>query len=317
MRATAAACLGLLLTLAGAPAANASFPGRNGAFAVSLQCGAAEPEHIQLLSRRGRPIRQVTPCGSNTWGPDFSPSGRRIIYTVGASVGKPARIAVARTGGGGRHVLRYGVEPSSGFQDPFQGPSFAPSGRRIVFADGRNDGEVRTGRLAGRRSHRLLDFGDAPRWSPAGGLIAVELARGPDGAIHLFDAHGGRFRGRVARTGDDPDWSPDGRQLVYAKPSGIYVVRADGRRRHALVRGRDAERSNPVWSPDGRSIAWIESLDLMPPGGDRRVAFSLWRARVNGGRPHRVTTLGGVFLEAETGADLYPPDLAWQPRPRR
>src|SRR5262249_28637600 len=83
----------------------------------------------------------------------------------------------------------------------------------------------------------------------------------------------------------EPAWSPDGRWLAFAhsslgpERSGIYLIRADGTRRHFLVDG-----DQPSWSADGRRLVYT--------GQDAQGNDALAVVRREGTRQHLLGGLG-------------------------
>ena len=307
----------LLLTIASAllpaPAADASFPGRNGNFAVTINCSPTSfGTHIELYGLRGRPIRSITPCGSETFGVNFSPSGKSMIYTDGpALVGTQQHFGHAATDGSGARRLPYGS-----MLHGRDGPSFAPDGRHVVFENVDDDTrELRVGTLGSSRTRLLgawphLVF-DSPAWSPRGDTIVFHSGDPFGGALRFVDAGTGKIGRTIGHAGHEPDWSPDGRWITYAR-ARIYVVRANGRRRHPITpAAKGVLPYSPVWAPNGRAIAWIK---VRHSAG--RADFSLWRVAIPHGEPRRVANLGYMTFDDEDG-DFIPPDMSWQPRPRR
>jgi DNA-binding winged helix-turn-helix (wHTH) protein/Tol biopolymer transport system component len=82
------------------------------------------------------------------------------------------------------------------------------------------------------------------------------------------------------------DWSPDGEQVVYhpsAPGDPLFIAAADergaGRRIHVAAPG--AHCHFPLWSHDAESIYFVQGF---PPD-----EMDLWRLRVSGGEPERLT----------------------------
>ena len=109
---------------------------------------------IRVIRPDGTQRRQISPRGRS---PDWSPDGRRIVFTVGS------RIASMRADGAGFQWLATGSEPS-----------FSPDGKQIAFLRGSAVWKMTS---AGRRVKRLRshfrfefeDFGTAvyaPDWQP-------------------------------------------------------------------------------------------------------------------------------------------------------
>jgi Tol biopolymer transport system component len=334
--------------LAAAPAAHATFPGRNGNLVVALDTCEFNP-HLRAYTPGGRSLGPLTrPCETLGAGedeepivraahsPDWSPDGRRLVFRQRGP--EPDGLYVAAADG-------TGAQPIPGTGGGYE-PSFAPDGRRIAYME---DGAVWTVAVDGSERRRLrarascppsrsnCTFLGQPRWSPDGRRIAVvveQFAYGPGRppsplpGIWLLDAGSGKLVRRVVRsdgirTQSDVDWSPDGRRLAYrtsfqqdelrggASGGNVYAVRADGRGRRLLVHRERYAETVPRWSPDGRWIAWI---GLSFTAGD--VAFdvtpTVYRRRVAGGRPQLVRRLPRPYVEE---ADYFAPQLAWQPLP--
>ena len=320
------AALFALSTLLLAPAAaEASFPGRNGGFAVTVD-GCQENRHIRLLTTAGRAVRDLTPpCDPvgedefrDTFAPDWSPDGSRLAY-ADASEDAPWFLTVAADGS---DVRRAAPSRSGGARGGLQGPSFSPGGTRLAYEWG---GRIHTAALDGsdeRVVHDGRPFYTQPRWSPDGRTFVVERRGAQGGGLWLISASNGRTLRRLSRGGFEPDWSPDGRRLVFrsrylqqeikggASGGNLFVVRADGRGgpRPILRRPRVADTS-PVWSPDGRWIAWV-SLGFSAGDVGFRVYPSLWRMPARGGRPRKLGTLPSPDVEE---GFFSAPELSWQP----
>jgi hypothetical protein len=332
--------------------ASASFPGRNGTIAITLEACGGDGMYIRAYSRNGSKGEPITPpceltdeeSGDYRWTATFDwfPDGQRLLYFDGA----PAingLATIASDGSGPVPVVPPIVDAETKAPIPwYDGASLAPDGQHFAFEYGRSIWISNLARTEFRRLRASPNCGPrtancvrlaAPRWSPDGRLIAAEAHQDSSGpgppsplaeGVWLLDATTGKLIRRVAKNGHEIDWAPDGRRLVYRTtyeehaPGGgtaggdIFTVRVDGRGRNPLVRRKGVADTVPVWSPDGRWITWA-SLRFGAGGGGPDVRASLWRVRAQGGRPRRLTR-----LPSPSGEGLYTsPDLAWQPLPER
>jgi Tol biopolymer transport system component len=101
---------------------------------------------------------------------------------------------------------------------------------------------------------RLADFGFAPRWSPAGDLVAFgneELS------IYVVRSDGSGLR-RLRKKAQLGGWSPDGSRLLFTTVRGaVWMMRRDGSDAVHLTTIQ-SEESEVAWSPDGRAIAFLD-----------------------------------------------------------
>ena len=256
----------IALAAAVAPAAEATFPGSNGAIAFSQRTTSGdlvEPtvEHTRIATRHATYGGERTlvdceltggaPTGGNCAGtsytsPSYSPDGGRIVLDAGE------RIGVMAANGSGLTLLPA-VTANDG------DPSFSADGRRIVFTGtndrGTTDLYVRS--ADGGPAQLIINDAGEPSWSSRGVIAYVR-----SGNIYVARP-GGRHR-RWVTSGVSPDWSPDGRRLLLVRPLAtltfdlpigrMYQVGAHGEGPRRI--GPAADASDPSWSPQGNWIAY-------------------------------------------------------------
>jgi Tol biopolymer transport system component len=326
-----------LLMLVPAGVADATFPGRNGNFAVTTErCGGESQTQIRAYSVAGHDLGAIVPCrpdgpddepGPEVYAPDWSADGSRLLFTEGFD-------SLATVAADGSDLQPIPFDAPSGSADT-GGVSYAPDGRHLAVSRGHNLYTLATdgSEVKLLREHTRCKGGGIcvtytnPRWSPDGRHIAVVVGSASPKVIRnglwLFDAQTGAKVRRLSSRGTEPDWSPDGRRLLFrtgyqqreirggASGGNIFIVRADGKgdvRR--VVHRENIADVQPVWAPDGRWFAWIE---LRFGRGD--VSFtvkpSIWRKRL-GGKARKLGNLPAPYVEEGFWTQ---PDLAWQPLP--
>ncbi len=317
-------CAVVAALLGMAPAAHASFPGRNGPLAV-LDYHDPYVNGVLRITPSGHPqnalqARLFTGCTLNeaSQEPNFlcTPSGTSQPPLGRPSFSRDGRELVI---GGGRLALLdrdgTGLRMLPQFTPFDDDPSFFPSARVVAFdgalstrqssATGEYvDRAVFTVRVDGTQLKRLTADGYYPDVSPTGRWIAFDR-NGPGGRVDLWLMRSsGSDEHLLAIDAKYPSFSPDGRHVAFASiVHGVSVIeRIDlngtGRRLLAL-RG-----SYPAWSPDGRLIAYTHTTVV----GGQPDESDLWLIPANGGTRRRLAYDNPV---SEDDSQFL--DVAWEP----
>lgn len=281
---------GASLAWAAAPAAHATFPGRNGDILFALSRETQDPmtencvfcidRPLYALNPRHQEVRRVPTCTQrecNDTDPAAGPEGQRIVfereqYDPDRDLEPFSVLATANRDGSDVQIIDEGGRL----------PAWAPSGMRFAYQDRAADGRSEIFIYDERQGEvRQLTFGggSGPDWSSRGRIAFTrpEFRDGRfTGRFRLYSVWpNGRGLRLITRVGTPslPNWSPTGRSLVYTdlgrRRDGIYKIRADGSRRRRLTRSSGYW---PVWSPNGKRIAFnrsFQSIMVMRRDGSR------------------------------------------------
>jgi serine/threonine protein kinase len=150
-----------------------------------------------------------------------------------------------------------------------QVPSPSPDGSEVVYlSDSGGHGNLWVARTDGSASRQITfehDLGicvAAPRWSPAGDVIAFVMLREAMPDLWAVHPDGGELR-RLASTAWEPCWSADGRWLYYRSLAEGAVQRLekvpiDGG--PPILLREEAGAREPAISSDGRTLYYCVSL---------------------------------------------------------
>jgi Tol biopolymer transport system component len=290
----------LLLCLLLASSAHGTSPGANGRIAFVRLARQDGPltGGIWVTTPDGRGAFQVTrpPQGSVDDNPDWSPDGKRIVFTREPAEGAFAIWTISASGAGLRRISPPcppgGDIPACAADDGW--PVWSPDGKHLAFQ-----------RLSGALR-------------PKGATMDNATAIYRDELV-VTDADGKHARALVGLgpwRGDpqSPAWSPDGKQIVFigkymtSKTNGtgcecrsLWVVNVDGTHRHQILAPGLRPGGRPDWSPDGKTI-----LFRTHPGNDSSgYGANLFTIRPDGSALRRLThnTTGGRLLEGSYSPD--------------
>jgi Tol biopolymer transport system component len=215
----------------------------------------------------------------NVLGPQWSPTGDRILFGVGTfqvffngfanrimthdqRVEGGAQLAIINPDGTGFREITKGAN-NNGF------PSMSPDGKRMVYRTFGPDGEgLRIMTIdSGAMTTLTTGYDNFPIWSPRGDRIVFSRVDDGDYEIYTIAPDGTGVKRLTTAVGNDAHqgWSPDGEHIVFAssrmgfkdegpytdapQPYGeLFVMRADGSGLEQLT-DNQWEEGTPAWRP--------------------------------------------------------------------
>lgn len=259
-----------VMLIACAPCANATFPGKNGRIAFTIQ------PNVFTMNADGTDVKQLTVFAPTeaTFGEDWSPDGTRLVFGRGRADFSASEIWIMNANGSDQHQL---LDDPSGFDDE---PRFSPDGSHVVFQRCLTTSDacsVFRIRVDGSDLIQLTPYTDntdeedlTPAYSPDGNQMAF-FGVDRDGiisAIDVMNANGSDIRKLTPAVLEAfiPDWSPDGMKIVFSTravypPNTInpqlWVMNADGSGIKQLTfPGAVAADVFVSWSPQGNAIVF-------------------------------------------------------------
>jgi len=295
--ASLAAVLGLGTVFLTTVPAHATFHGRNGRIAYTLDKGSGA--QIYTINPDGTGRRQLTHVDGAAVDPDWSPDGRHIVFEVDHPNGAGCSVEIMDADGSNIRDLtgsRKGCEMT---------PGFTRNGQRIVFAHDCDQCAVvlRSMNLQGKDRRLILRapslYKKEPQVSPDGRtvlfLVEKELGviNGVDEnvkALYSVRMNGTHLNTVVPFDFDvcacGGDWAPNGTGIAFSdnagaagepqtKPTNLATIRPDGTGLRFLthLQGIKVYLSSGSYSPDGRWILFKTQR------GDK---YALWKIHPDG-----------------------------------
>jgi len=291
----------LVAVLSALPAAaQAAFPGENGAIAYVSGSSCTEPcddssADVFLLDGPGGGTLQITTDAGQHRHPTWSPDLTKIAYARWGSQADNQKIFIDDLAVPGSVQNRLGPHDSTVLDDR---PAWSPDGNFIAYESEVTNGSNQLDILVvDLRDNSFINLTQTPAvtegkpfWSPDGKQIYYhsnltgdqdivrEKADGSDSiATGIVTNAGNQFQGAL---------SPDGTELCYTQ--GSFSNDADIIKRTVDSSGSPVEISsttvteadyNCTWSPDGERIAWVTGLTsagrLVHTDADNPVLISL------------------------------------------
>ena len=260
---------------------------------IAFVSKATGNKEICLMDYDGHNVVRLTKNGSINLNPEFSPSGREIIFTSYKKRNPDLYRRELYTGTEARISYSQGINVTA---------AYAPDGARIALAKTK-DGHSQIYLISkdGKELARLTKTSAidvSPSWSPDGTRIAFVSDRLGSPQVFIMNADGTGTR-RLTTTGSynvSPRWSPKGDRIAYCRQEGngfqVYTITPEGTGDTRLT--SEGNNEHPRWSPDARFITFSSKR-----GG----AESIYVMRADGSGETRVSR--------GKGADSHP---TWSPR---
>ena len=245
-------------------------------------------KELYLMDYDGHNPLRLTHNGSINLNPEFSPTGRELIYTSYKKGGVDLFRREIFSGAEARISANSGINITA---------AYAPDGNRIALAMSKDGASQiylisKEGKqLARLTKNNAIDV--SPAWSPDGRRIAFVSDRLGRPQIFVMDADGANQR-RLTISGAynaSPRWSPKGNRIIYCRQYAnefhIHAINPDGSNDARLT--TEGSNEHPRWSPDGRFITFSsrrdgrEAIYVMRADGSGQTQVS--RGKGNGNHP--------------------------------
>lgn len=215
---------------------------------------------IYTMNADGSDVTQLTVSATNKANPDWSPDGRRIVFSATTVQQSESESDIYIVNADGSNETRLTTE-----RGPDITPAWSPDGTKIAFSSFRDGSTSNLYVMNPDGGNQRLLYGATdgannanPAWSPDGTKILFDVVRVcvlPCSEIWIVNSDGGGAR----RLPDIPTysggaaWSPDGNLIVFSgqenvtnrSPSRLYIVNADGTNRRQLgndtIQGGDTD----------------------------------------------------------------------------
>jgi len=209
------------------------------------------PKIMVYSAETDRRLPFINPVSSAVETPEFTPDGRRLMFS--ASIEGWVQICIADVNGGGMrrisHVRAIEVSPKINPKNP----------NEAVFISGRGGSEQLWKMNIDGGDLEMLTDGQGyvanPSWSPNGQVVAFAWTKGYEPGnynIFVMDTANRKFVQLTHGAGrnENPWWAPDGVHIVFSSKRGrntqLYTMLADGSNLQQLT--TQGNNIQPVWA---------------------------------------------------------------------
>jgi TolB protein len=260
--------------------------GKNGSFntRIAFIDNRSGHKELYLMDSDGHHPVRITDHRSIVLNPDFSPTGRELIFTSYRAGNPDLFRKEIYTGQEARLSFRKGLNIAGRYR---------ADGREIALTLSQSGNPelalIGTGGTMLRRltQHWAIDVD--PSWSPAGDRIAFVSDRQGNPHIFVLDVLSGEIT-RLTETGKynaTPAWSPTGDRIAFTRMENnrfdIHAIRPDGSDERRLTFG-PGNKEHPRWSPDGRFLVY---------SSDQEGTKAIYVMRADGTGSRRISPPGG------------------------
>lgn len=307
----------VVLALAAASPAAATFPGTNGALVFSgLDLGSGTTQLYRMAPTATNPTRLTNPAGQifnecPTWSADA-----RLIYfdRLDRSSQIPAHIFRIDPSGGSRELADDETAPTH------LCPTVNRSGTRIAaieYADNGSEAIISMNADGSDRQNVAVAAANqdnyTPRYAPSGGrLMFNQVTWDANNNIQRSDlliVNPPNRTQNITQNGSDlyftPSWSPDGSTILAVRgEDGHDIVRmsANGSNIRLVAQVPGADVSSPTFSPDGSKIAFMQCVgdcgDPMLQG-----TGSVWVMNADGSNLRQIVDQAATGVQANGSLD--------------
>jgi TolB protein len=242
----------------------------------------------------GENLEKITSHNSISLSPNWSPDGKKIIYTAfvkrGAKGLRNPDLFMLDLTSGQRWLVSFRMGLNSG-------GFFHPNGNSILMTMSESgNSDIYRVDLDGNIIKRLTNgpsgaLNVEPAVSPDGQKVAFSTDRSGRPMVWVMDIDGSNA---VRKTfagvyNSSPSWSPDGKKIVFAGLEAnhydIFIMDADGSKLERLtsakrIDGKWSTNEDPVFSPDGRHVMFTS---------DRTGTNQIYIVNVDGSNERRIT----------------------------
>jgi eukaryotic-like serine/threonine-protein kinase len=244
---------------------------------LSVTPDMTSPHHLWMTSTSSNELTPLTTGTSEELGPEVSPDGRSILYSLITE--RSDVISVSVVDGTTKTLITTGRVETE--------PAWSANEAKLAWGSTRRGAFeiwVRSPDGSDRPAVTAADF-------PSGFLFALRPSISPDGERIVYQGPGvGKNGGRLwmsSLSGGAPiqltnspaareysgSWSPDGSQFTFEQDDGsasdLMTVRTSGNATPTVLKRDVAGRALPVWSPTGEWILYLakDGWQLISPDG--------------------------------------------------